>query len=449
MARLEDPVAIGSTTVRNRLYRAPLLEVAANKPDAARILERELAPAAESGAGLVFQGASLVTAEGGRTAPGLSRFHDRAFVLGLAPAVAAVKQHGARLFVQLGHGALQSMEAWHAAYRAAHPGLATHAVSRPPWWFRAMLRARFLRIDNLRVFTTEELHALARAFGEAARHARDAGYDGIHLAGANGSIFQELWSPVFNERSDEFGGKTVEDRSAFLRLVVREIRRATRPDFPVTAKIPAETVAPWFVRGALTLRDGVAIARACREAGVDAVAPVTVGVTRDQSVARGRFPKRAWDDPRFAEGYARAFGSPRKARVVRLANRLAARLIPFEPVWNEAFFSAVKREVDGLVVLAEGGIRTRAEMDRLLRDGRADMVGMARPFYAEPHAAARLLNEPGAAALCESCNNCTVPQVAGLPGVCRTPEILARRGDLAKRGAYSARKDPVHHEIDE
>jgi len=434
---LTDPIAVGGLEVRNRFYRAPVLEVAGNGPDAAAILERELEPSAASGVGLVFQGACLVTAEGGRTAPGLSRFHDPAFVASLRPAVEAVQAHGARLFVQLGHGALQCMEAWHAAYREAHPGLTTWCVSPPPRWFRALLAARFLRIDRLRVFGEEDLAALAEAFGHAAGHAMRAGYDGIHLAGANASIFQQLWSPVFNRRADHYGGNTIGERGAFLREVVQAIRRHTRPGFPVTSKLPAETEAPFFVRGALTLQDGGAIARVMEDAGVDAVAPVRVGVTRDQSVARGAFPQRSWDHPAFQQGYEKTFGGRRKARMVRAANRVAARWIPFEPAWNAGFCKAVKAKV-GVPVLCEGGVRSRAQMDALLRDGACDMVGMARPFYAEPLLARRILHDAQAEALCASCNNCTIPQVIGLPGLCRTPEVVAERQRLRKEGAYGA-----------
>ncbi|HLE97583.1 MAG TPA: NADH:flavin oxidoreductase [Candidatus Thermoplasmatota archaeon] len=434
--RLTDPVAIGSVTARNRLYRAPLLEVAGNRPDAARILRRELEPSAAGGCGLVFQGASLVTAQGGRTAPGLSRVHEREFVQSLAPAVAAVKAHGSLLFLQLGHGALQCMELWHAEYRARHPDLRTVAVARPPWWFRGLLAARFLRAHEVHVMSDEELRVVAHAFGIAAGHAREAGYDGIHLAGANASIFQQLWSPVFNRRKDAFGGATLHERGEFLRLVVAEIRRATRPDFPVAAKVPAETVAPFVVRGRLTLEDGVEIARVMEDAGVDAVAPVQVGVTRDQSVARGEFPRIAWRDPRFQDEYARAFGSRRKAVLVRAANRVAARLLPFEPAWNAGFCAKVKARV-GIPVLCEGGVRSRAQMDTILGGGKADMVGMARPFYAEPWLARRILREHKATAICGSCNNCTIPQVAGHVGVCRTPAVLAERGRLEKEGRYS------------
>jgi 2,4-dienoyl-CoA reductase-like NADH-dependent reductase (Old Yellow Enzyme family) len=430
---LASPLRLGSREAPNRLYRAPVLEVAGNGPDAARILRRELEPSAASGVGLVFQGACLVTPTGGRSAPGLSRVHDRGFVLSLKPAVEAVKSHGALLLMQLGHGGLQTMELWHKEYRAAHPDLETLAVSPPPRWMRAL--SPILDLSRVRVMNDDELRALAEAFGAAASHAAEAGYDGVHLAGANGSIFQQCWSLVFNKRTDAFGGPTLRDRSAFFRLVVQAIRRRTPRDFLLTTKVPAETEAPFLVRDALSLDEGVQIARIAADEGVDAVVPVRVGVTRDQATARGHFPGLAWADPRWQKGYDAAFGRLGK-HAVKAANRVAARAIPFEPAWNAAFCRAVKQEV-AIPVLCEGGLREKAEMERLLSSGACDMVGMARPFYAEPRLAWRLLHEGNdSKLLCESCNNCTIPQVTGATGVCRTPVIMAKRGELARRGAY-------------
>lgn len=431
---LRTPITIGRVAVRNRLYRAPVLEVAGNRPDAARILARELGPSAEGGCGLVFQGASLVTPAGGRSAPGLSRVHERDFVLSLRPAVDEVHRHGAKILMQLGHGGLQCMELWHRGYKRAHPGLETLAVSEPPAWFRA-LGGTMLDLRSVRVLRDDELSDLAEAFGRAAGHAAEAGYDGVHLAGANASLFQQCWSAVFNKRTDRYGGRDVRERSAFFREVVRAIRKATPADFLLTTKIPAETEAPFFVRGSLTIEDGAEIARIAEEEGVDAVAPVRVGVTRDQATARGHYPAISWEDPRWQAGYQEAFGSRARVRLVKAANRVAARAIPFEATWNAAFCAKTKARV-AIPVLCEGGVRTAAQMERILRDGQADMVGMARPFYAEPLLAARLLQDGTAGALCESCNNCTIPQVTGAAGVCRTPEILAKRGALQKAGAY-------------
>jgi 2,4-dienoyl-CoA reductase-like NADH-dependent reductase (Old Yellow Enzyme family) len=124
---------------------------------------------------------------------------------------------------------------------------------------------------------------------------------------------------------------------------------------------------------------------------------------------------------------------------VALANRAESYLYDFEPAWNAGLCRAVRERVD-VPVLAEGGIRERAEMDRLLgRD--CDLVGLGRPFYAEPRLPARLLRgSPDTRAVCESCNNCAVPQAAGAPGVCRTPAVLERAGRLRKAGAY---EDPA------
>lgn len=437
MPDLESPFRIGEVEVQNRLYRAPVLEVAGNRADASRILRRELEPAAASGAGLVFQGACLVTPTGGRSAPGLSRVHEREFVLSLKPAVDAVKSHGARILMQLGHGGLQTMELWHREYREAHPDVRTLAVSEPPWWFRLIARTPILDLSTVRVMTEQELEDLAEAFGRAASHAAAAGYDGVHLAGANGSIFQQLWSPVFNRRTDSFGGASLAERARFFSLVVKAVRQRTPKGFPLTAKIPAESAAPFFVRGALTDEDCARIARIAADVGVDALAPVRVGVTRDQATARGAYPAIAWSDPRWQAGYDRAFGGPARKAIVRDANRVAALALPFEPGWNEGLCASVKRAVD-VPILCEGGLRSRAQMDRILREGHADLCGMARPWYAEPRLAWRLLHEKDAAAICESCNNCTIPQVTGAVGVCRTPHILAKRGELQRKGAYGS-----------
>ena len=60
---LTDPVETGGVELANRLYRAPLLECAGNRPNAVETLVDELEPTAAAGAGLVFQRASIVTPE--------------------------------------------------------------------------------------------------------------------------------------------------------------------------------------------------------------------------------------------------------------------------------------------------------------------------------------------------------------------------------------------------
>jgi 2,4-dienoyl-CoA reductase-like NADH-dependent reductase (Old Yellow Enzyme family) len=430
---LDSPVGIGGLTLDNRLYRAPLLEHAGEGPDAVDRLVAELEPAAGSGAGLVMQGATPVRGREGRAAPGMTGFDDPDRIASMRALTDAIHDHGGRIFCQLAHGGLRSMEVWHRAYREEH-AVVQRTVSAPPWPLRAAEALGFLSLDA-RPLSTAEVYDLAEDFGVAAERAVAAGYDGVHLAGATMGIFQQFLSPFYNDRDDEFGGDP-ENRVRFFEVVLEAIRERVGADVPVVTKVPAETRTPWWIREHLTLAEGVRAAERLAEAGYDALVPVTESPFWDHSIIRGAFPERAWDDERFAQGYEAAFGGPLRARLVRLASRIDARGNGFEPAWNADFCRQVRQRVD-VPVLCVGGLRERDRMDRLLGDA-CDMVGVGRPFYAEPRLAARLLSTPGSAVVCENCNNCVVPQAAGEVGVCRTPEVLRERGRLEKAGAYDA-----------
>ena len=431
MSRLSAPVSIGGVEIPNRLYRAPLLECAGNGPDAVETLISELEPAAEAGAGLVFQGASIVTAEGGCAAPNMTRVHDPAFVSGLSELTDAIHDHGGRIFLQLAHGGLRSLDMWHAQHRERVESVEQKAVSRPPWHLRLADHLGFvdLRPD---VLSTAEVYDLADAFGRAAGDAVDAGYDGIHISGANMGIVQQFLSPYYNRRDDEFA-----DGVQFL-LAIEAAVREHAGDVPLVTKVPAETATPPFVRRHLSRGDGVDIATRLADAGFDALVPVEVSVYWDMSIVRGEFPERAWNASELQSEYAAVFGGRLRARAVRAANRLEGWWYPREPGWNADFCRAVRAAVD-VPVLCEGGLRERAHCEDLLGDGAGepacDLVGMGRPFYAEPRLPARLL-AGDERVLCESCNNCTVPQSAGQPGRCRTPAIVRRRARLEAKGAY-------------
>ena len=450
MPTLDAPVSIGGVALPNRLYRAPLLECAGNGPDAVDTLRDELEPTAASGVGLIFQGASIVTAESGCAAPNMTRFHDPAFVERCSRLTDAVHDHGGRIFVQLGHGGLRSLAVWHAEHRARNPDHEELAVSRPPAQLRALDRAGLVEFRP-RVMSTAEVYDLAEQFGKAAGYAADAGYDGIHLSGANMGIVQQFLSPFYNRRDDEFGTGSGDPPGsggvAFLEAVHDAVREHAG-DIPLVTKVPAETAAPRFVRRRLSREDAIEICERVAEIGYDGVAPVEVSTFWDMSVVRGAYPERAWEHADLQSGYAAALGSPLKAKAVALLNRLQSRRFPEEPGWNADLCRRVRRRVD-VPVLCEGGIRERATCEALLGGGAdgepaCDLVGMGRPFYAEPRLGARLLGEaaerggtgPDARALCESCNNCTVPQVTGAPGKCRTPSVVRERARLEAEGVY-------------
>jgi 2,4-dienoyl-CoA reductase-like NADH-dependent reductase (Old Yellow Enzyme family) len=376
----------------------------------------------------------------------MTRFHDPAFVERCSRLTDAVHDHGGRIFVQLGHGGLRSLAVWHAEHRARDPDHEELAVSRPPPQLRALDRLGLVDFEP-HVMTTAEVSDLAERFGAAAGYAADAGYDGIHLSGANMGIVQQFCSPFYNRRDDEFGTSAGErPGSGGVRFLeaVRDAVRDHAGDIPLVTKIPAETAAPRFVRRRLSRADAIDICERVVDVGYDAVVPVEVSTFWDMSVVRGAYPERAWEHADLQSGYAAALGSPLKARAVAALNRLQSRRFPEEPGWNAELCRRVRRRVD-VPVLCEGGIRERETCEDLLGGGAdgepaCDLVGMGRPFYAEPRLGARLLDSPttsrDARALCESCNNCTVPQVTGAPGICRTPSVVRERARLEAEGGY-------------
>ena len=118
---LHSPIAIGGATIRNRLYRAPVLEGAGDGDDVAERYAVHFVENARHGVGLIIQGSSCIFPEG-RTSPGMTCVDTRAKVLRLAPMVDAVHAEGASIFIQLGHGGLYAMEAWHEPYASQRRG---------------------------------------------------------------------------------------------------------------------------------------------------------------------------------------------------------------------------------------------------------------------------------------------------------------------------------------
>ena len=75
---------------------------------------------------------------------------------------------------------------------------------------------------------------------------------------------------------------------------------------------------------------------------------------------------------------------------------------------------------------AVGGIRTAAEAHDILDRGEADLVGIGRPFYAEPDLAARILDGDPGPGRCRNSNRCVAAQMLGMKGVCYNPEVRKR-----------------------
>lgn len=422
--RLTDPLVLGGLALKNRLYRAPVLEGAGGASDPAAIYARHFVPNAVAGVGLIVQGNTVVLPEG-RTSPGMSAIGERARMLALAPLTRAVHDAGAKIVTQLGHGGLFALESWHTQFAPARRS-PPYAASPLPLWLR------LLHPGQVHVLSTHEVERLAQRFGLVAAWAREAGYDGVQLAGSNAKLLHQFMSPIYNRRRDRFGGD-VAGRMTFIREIREAIAREAGRDFPVLLKYTATELAPFG--GGIDLEEGVQFARLAEQAGFAALTPVVADTLPNTSIARGDYPKASFASAGMMRRLQEATGSRLRAAMIRVGMKLAARRYPFAPVWNRDVFRAVKAAVT-IPVFAVGGIRTPLEAAEILARGEADMIGVGRPFYAEPDLARRFLAEAAlplaTAAACESCNRCIVPQMLGMPGVCYNPGIHKIRGPKGK-----------------
>lgn len=422
MTVLEDPITIGGCVIRNRLYRAPVLEGAGSGPEAASIYRNAFEENARAGVGLIIQGNSCITEEG-RSASGMTLVNTREATLALAEVPRAVQRWGGRIFLQIGHAGLFAMEAWHAKYARTRKGPII-GVSRPPIHVRAALRGA-----EVKVLSTSDVVELAERFGRTSEWAREAGYDGVQIASSNAKLIHQFLSPYYNRRRDEFGG-SVRNRSRILEVLANSIRRHAGADYPITVKIPiGEDAPPFFPR--TSFEEGIELCKLAESYGYHAITPVGLSIFPHASLARGAYPGTMLDTKSIRNRFEEALGGSRfKMAVVRWGYRRAGSAYPFEPVWNRRFFTTAKKSVR-IPVFAVGGIRTVQECRQILGDGQADMVGIGRPFYAEPDLPARFLAGDPEPALCESSNRCIPAQQLGMKARCYNPNVAARKREAS------------------
>jgi len=420
---LHAPLRINGCLVRNRLYRAPVLEGAGSGPEATKIYVEAFEANAQAGVGLIVQGNSCIS-EDGRSSPGMTLVNTRERMLALQPVTEAVHRWGGRIFIQIGNAGIYAMEGWHSAY-AANRTRPLVAVSKP----RIHIRPALLGTP-VHVMSTQEVRDFAELFGHSAGWAREAGYDGVQLASGNAKLIHQFLSPYYNRRSDEFGG-SVRNRARILEVIAAAVRRHAGDDYPLAVKITVEEDAP-PLSPRTRFEEGVEQCRLAEEFGYDAITPVGLSIFPHASLCRGADPSSILDVDSIRRRFDEALGGSKvKMAVLRWGYKRGARQYPFRPVWNRRVFGAVKRAVS-VPVFAVGGIRRLDEVNDILERGDADMIGIGRPFYAEPDLPRRLLAGDFVETLCENSNRCVPPQQLGLKARCYNPNVAKKRAARAE-----------------
>jgi 2,4-dienoyl-CoA reductase-like NADH-dependent reductase (Old Yellow Enzyme family) len=381
------PGRLGPIRTRNRIVRAGTSETMA-MPDGA-VSEQLIGLYSTLGAndvGAIVTG-HLFCHDRGRYARRQTGIHDESMLPGLSRLAAAVHDAGGVILAQVAHAGSQS--------RA--PQVEPLAPSAIP----NALTGRSVPAGS----ETEIRDAIA-AFAAAARRAIVAGFDGVHIHGANGYLISEFLSPLTNKRDDAWGGDA-ERRARFAVEVVRAVRADVPRDRALTMKLGVVD-AP---TGGLGLDESAAVAAQLAAEGLDAL-ELSCGVMRAPT-----------DSARQYVAVDR-----RRAAADLLLHRLLADPVP------EAYFVPWARRVREHVnvpLIAVGGMRRVETMEQILAARDADFIAMARPFIREPDIARQIARGRTGRVDCTSCNICLMHEGHHSLRCWRTP-----RRRLAQHAAY-------------
>ena len=322
------PLRLGHFQLANRIVMPPMTRSRASQPgDVANALMAEYY-AQRASAGLIVSEGTQVSplGKGYAWTPGI---YSAEQVAGWRLVTDAVHTKGGLIFAQLWHvgrvthsdniGGAQPLSA--SAIKAEGVRVFIDNGSEAPG---------FVEVSTPRAMTQQDIDAVVAEFRQAARHALEAGFDGIELHGANGYLINQFLDSGSNARTDNYGG-SLENRLRFLRQVTSA----------VIAEIGAERVG---VRLApLTTLNGTV------DADPETTYTAAAALLGELDIAYLHIAEADWDDA---------------------------------PVMRDAFKAALRAAFPNVLIYAGKYDADRARA--AIAAGWADLIGFGRPFVANP-----------------------------------------------------------------
>jgi 2,4-dienoyl-CoA reductase-like NADH-dependent reductase (Old Yellow Enzyme family) len=255
------------------------------------------------------------------------------------------------------------------------------------------------------------------AFGQAARRAMEAGYDGVEIHGAHGYLLSTFLSPHANKRNDRWGGSR-ENRFRIVDETLKKVRNTVGDGCPVLIKLNTFERAKRGIHSEECLQ----FAKMVAETGCCDAIEFSCGTNEGGFImARGGFPTDAIFE--FMRPYCNYHPMLKRLMKYLVIPFIKRKQPPFREGYNLATASRAKAEIP-LPVITVGGMRSKKVMEDAIESGMTDFVSMARPLILEPDLPNKFRTGQSEAALCDNCNQCVVAS--------DTRKIQCYRKDLDK-----------------
>lgn len=365
MANIFDPIRIGKIEAKNRIMFAPTMTNFAN-PDGS-VSDRQLEflrRIAEGDVGIIVKGHAYIDEIASKGYKRMQGAHRSG--LGLEKIPKVVKAYDCVCLLQLNHIGPK-----------ADPAL-TQGPPRGPSPQIIDFRDKPVRIQML---SREEIEQIVKAFGEAAARAEEAGFDGVEVHGAHNYLISQFISPKYNLRQDKYGGD-LKGRLTIALEVVSTIRKHVSADFILGFRFNGAEL----IEGGLPLEEGIQVGQTLEKAGVD-----YLNVSQTSTV------------------------------------KLAAFTTTYDQPGNFVYIPEKIKQTVSIPVAGVGALHRPELIQKVLQEGKMDMVAICRGLIAEPEIVRKMKeNRAKEERQCIRCNLCLQRTWDGLGIMCTINPLVGR-----------------------
>lgn len=342
VATMSSPIQIGNMRLKNRFVMTPMNT---NYSDSNGCLtpqmEEYYVRRAKGGVGL-FELEAVSVVPDSRNHGVQPMLWDEKYVPAWSNLIERLQSYGAKVSIELAH-------------------FGSEATLAPRCSASKVTRFAGAEVEELSV---ERIAELQKAFVRTALNAKMAGADAITLHGAHGYLIAEFMSPLYNHRTDKYGG-SLENRMRFVTELLQMLRKELGARYPIWVRYSVDE----FVVGGRDVEESIEIAKYLENAGASAI-DLSAGVPNTY----------IFTNPPNGLGDTSCMLIEKAARVKQAVN------IP---------------------VICANTIRHIDEIERILAEGKVDLIGLARPLLADPDFPNKALAGKGDQIRpCLSCQHC-------------------------------------------
>jgi 2,4-dienoyl-CoA reductase-like NADH-dependent reductase (Old Yellow Enzyme family) len=247
------------------------------------------------------------------------------------------------------------------------------------------------RYSICRAMTESDIERVREDFGRAAAMAVKAGFDAVEIHAGHGYLLSQFLSPWTNHRKDQYGG-TLENRMRFPASVIKHVREAVGPDYPILVKMNCED----GFKDGLTIDEAVEVAKRFEAEGASALVP-SCGFTARTSfyMMRGQVP-------------ILEYVKSEKNWITKIGMALFGRVIVKEVPFKELFLMEQAKRIKDAVkipVAYIGGVCSLDNMEEVMKEG-FKFVQIGRATIRDPDIVNKMKRGEATAVDCDHCNRC-------------------------------------------